>query len=248
MHVNEVAENVFHVEGSQVNWYLLRDGQDVTLIDCGYPADAPAVEESLRQIGSRPEEVLAILATHAHTDHIGAANHLHERYRTPLYLAEAEVPHARREHLQQVTLGQVIVRAWRPRVAKWARHAIAAGGTSDVAAPYASSFPAASATGALDLPGRPLPVPTPGHTSGHVAFLLPEVGAVLTGDALVTGHPTTSHAPGPQPIPAFFNHDTAQAQASLRTLESLDADLVLPGHGDPWTGSIASAVERARTT
>ncbi len=36
-------------------------------------------------------------------------------------------------------------------------------------------------TDALDIPGRPVPVPTPGHTSGHSAFHLPERGALLVG-------------------------------------------------------------------
>jgi hypothetical protein len=43
-------------------------------------------------------------------------------------------------------------------------------------------------------------------------------------------------------------HDTAQSRASLAPLAELGVDHVLPGHGAPWTGGIASAVEQASRT
>lgn len=41
---------------------------------------------------------------------------------------------------------------------------------------------------------------------------------------------------------AAFTHDTTQALASLAELASLDAELVLPGHGEPFAGDINDAV------
>ncbi len=244
--ISEVADGVFLVRGSQVNWYLLREGRAVTLVDSGYPADTGRVEASVRHVGARPEDIVAVLVTHAHTDHIGGANHLHDRYGTPMLLHPVEVPHAQRQYLEQISLGAVIVRAWRPRVLRWARHAIAAGGTADVASPHAQPLPPAGVDGALDLPGRPVPVFTPGHTSGHTAYLLPRAGAVLTGDALVTSHPTRATPHGPQLIAPYFQHDEARARASRDALATLPARLVLPGHGEPWEGDLAPAVAAAR--
>ena len=86
---------------------------------------------------------------------------------------------------------------------------------------------------------------TPGHTDGHSAFLVPGAGAVLTGDGLVTGHPT-SRRTGPQLLPGFFSHDRTATVAALQPLAELDADLVLPGHGEPWRGPVADAVAGAR--
>lgn len=245
--ISEVADGVFLVRGSQVNWYLLREGRAVTLVDSGYPADAERVEASVRYVGARPEDLAALLVTHAHTDHIGAANHLHERYGTPMYLHPAEVPHAQRQYLEQISLRTVVVRCWRPRMLRWARHAIAAGGTADVAAAHAQPLPAATSDGALDLPGRPVPVFTPGHTSGHTAYLLPHAGAVITGDALVTSHPTTATPHGPQLIASYFQHDESRARASLDAISALPARLVLPGHGEPWEGDLAAAIAAARS-
>jgi len=84
-------------------------------------------------------------------------------------------------------------------------------------------------------------VPTPGHTSGHTAYLLPDAGVLVSGDALVTGHPTTART-GPQRLPAFFDHDPARTAGALDALAPLDADVLLPGHGPAWHGTPEQAV------
>jgi glyoxylase-like metal-dependent hydrolase (beta-lactamase superfamily II) len=99
--------------------------------------------------------------------------------------------------------------------------------------------------GPLDLPGRPVPVHTPGHTQGHVVFHLPDAGVVVSGDALVSGHPT-SRLEGPQLLPDMFHHERAQALASLDILEGLDAEVLLPGHGPVHRGPVREAARRAR--
>ena len=43
-----------------------------------------------------------------------------------------------------------------------------------------------------------------------------------------------------------FNLDHDRALASLDRIVDLPADLLLPGHGEPWTGSPAEAVAEAR--
>jgi hypothetical protein len=45
---------------------------------------------------------------------------------------------------------------------------------------------------------------------------------------------------------APFTADAAQAVASLARLEEVSAGLVLPGHGDPWTGGVQEAVRQVR--
>jgi hypothetical protein len=50
---------------------------------------------------------------------------------------------------------------------------------------------------------------------------------------------------GPQLIAAPFNHDQDQAIASLHRYADLDAEVLLAGHGDPWSGSPAHAVHEA---
>jgi glyoxylase-like metal-dependent hydrolase (beta-lactamase superfamily II) len=47
-------------------------------------------------------------------------------------------------------------------------------------------------------------------------------------------------------MPDGLNEDGAQALASLDALLGIDADLILPGHGDPWTEGVGEAVRRAK--
>ncbi|ONI70555.1 MBL fold metallo-hydrolase [Actinosynnema sp. ALI-1.44] len=240
--VREVAENVFCVGGTDVNWVLVRDGSDLTLIDSGWLGDRAAVEESIRAIGHRPQDVRAILLTHAHLDHMGALNHMHDRYGTPVYMDPVEVPHARDGDLEQASPVDVFVRAWRPGVLAWSCRILRAGALKHLKVAHAQPFPH---EGALDLPGRPVPVACHGHSSGHSVYHLPDSGVVATGDALVTAHPT-SRITGPQLLPAFFSHSPQGASAALDVLVDLPADVLVPGHGDPWRGDLSDAVAHAR--
>jgi glyoxylase-like metal-dependent hydrolase (beta-lactamase superfamily II) len=240
--VQQVAEGTYLVHGSNTNWVILAEGDAVTLVDTGYPGDRQQVLDSLAAVGSSPQAVAAVLITHAHNDHLGSAEYLRKTYGTPVQLHEAEVPHARREFLHQVTIGQVLRNGWRPGVLPWAVHALRAGGTAHVPVAGPEPFPA---SGPLDLPGRPVPVHTPGHTRGHAAFHLPDRGVLISGDALVSGHPT-ARIRGPQLLPGMFHHERARALASLDVLEDLDADVLLPGHGPVHRGPLRQAAQRAR--
>lgn len=239
--VTQVADGVHLASTGLVNWILAEEDGQVTLVDAGYPGDAARVRESLDRIGRTLDDVAAVLVTHAHVDHIGGIEWC--GLAAPVYAGADEVPHARREFLQQAGEIDVLLRAWNPRVLLWSLRILAVGATQDVAVPEVT----ACATGTpLDLPGRPVAVPTPGHTSGHMAYHFAGVGAVATGDALVTGHPVTG-VRRPHLLPGFFTHDGTQASRSLDELATLDADILLPGHGPAWTGAMREAVELARS-
>jgi glyoxylase-like metal-dependent hydrolase (beta-lactamase superfamily II) len=95
----------------------------------------------------------------------------------------------------------------------------------------------------LDVPGRPRVVPTPGHTAGHYSVALEQRAVLFTGDALVG----FDYASGRRGVAQHrFNEDRQRAFESLARLEPLDADVVLFGHGDPWTGGVRPALELAR--
>lgn len=238
----QAAEGVHLVHGSSTNWVIITDGDAVTLIDTGYPGDRGLLLESLAALGHRPESVAAVLVTHAHVDHLGSVEFLGSRHGVPAYLHEAEVPHARREFLHQLSAGRAVAAAWRPGVARWLVHVLRAGALTDVRVSAPQPFPA---PGPLDLPGRPVPVHTPGHTLGHCAYHLPDHGIVVSGDALVSGHPT-ARTRGPQLLPVMFDRDRATARESLRTIEKLAGDTLLPGHGPLYRGSVRDAAQLAR--
>jgi glyoxylase-like metal-dependent hydrolase (beta-lactamase superfamily II) len=97
----------------------------------------------------------------------------------------------------------------------------------------------------LEVPGRPRVVHAPGHTDGTCAIWFEEQRALMTGDALATHNPLTGRT-GPQIAPDGLNKDSERAVRSLDELASLPVDLVLTGHGEPWTGGIAEAVRLAK--
>jgi len=109
----QVADGVHLVHGSDTNWVVLAEGDAVTLVDTGYPGDRQEVLASLEALGHSPKDLTAVLITHAHNDHLGSAEYLSSTFGVPVHLHEAELPHARREFLHQVTIGQVLRQAWR---------------------------------------------------------------------------------------------------------------------------------------
>jgi glyoxylase-like metal-dependent hydrolase (beta-lactamase superfamily II) len=98
----------------------------------------------------------------------------------------------------------------------------------------------------LEVPGKPRVIFTPGHTIGHASLLLRDLNVLLAGDALVIYDPYTGRH-GPRVVARAATADSREAKQSLNRLASTKAQLVLTGHGEPWTSGVESAVEQART-
>lgn len=241
-HTSEPAPGIFFVQGPASNWIILREGASFTLVDGGYPADTGRVLDSIRCAGLRPENAAALLITHAHTDHTGAARHFSAEYGTPVLSSVAEHRQLLGLEKFQVTAGQVLLHAWRPRVLTWAVRAIRAGGLQDIDIPDAAVW---EPDRVGQLPGGPVPVATPGHTPGHTAFHLPHARALITGDALVTGH-AISRQEGPQLLHPMFHHRPAEARGALDGLALPGETLILPGHGPVMRSNLAAAVAGLR--
>lgn len=238
--LSDLGGGVTFVQGRDANWVLVREGDDLTAVDGGYPGYLPAFEASVRAVGCRLDDIRAFLVTHAHVDHIGVAKRVHERLGTLVFVDPAEVAHARRERLEQAGPADIAKVAWRPGVLGWSMRIVRAGALRQVPVPDAQPFPT---SGPLDLPGHPTPIPTPGHTSGHSAYLFGAAGVVATGDALVTGHACTG-IDGAHVLPGYFNH--GDPLPALDALAALAADRVAPGHGPARQQPIAEAVAHAR--
>ncbi|HEU0190582.1 MAG TPA: MBL fold metallo-hydrolase [Mycobacterium sp.] len=234
-----VTERVHLARGDAVNWLLVADDTGVMLIDAGYPGDRADVLASLGALGYHPADVRAVLLTHAHVDHLGAAVWLAKTHGTPVYCHADEVGHAKREYLEQASPARVATHLWRPSWAVWSLHLVRNGGLSTEGVPSAQALTAEIAAG---LPGRPIAIPTPGHTRGHCSFLVD--GVLASGDALVTGHPILPRR-GPQLLPALFSHSQDDCLRSLAALALLETEILAPGHGDLWHGPIREAADQA---
>ena len=69
---------------------------------------------------------------------------------------------------------------------------------------------------------------------------------LITGDALITVDLWDPDRRGPQMIRRQFNYDHDQAIESLDRFTDLAADVIVPGHGEPWRGHPREAVAQAR--
>lgn len=242
--LRQVSAHVHVVETDHVNWGIYDGSDGVILIDSGYYGQRDLLESSLARIGRRPGDVVAIVLTHAHADHLGGAAWMAAENGTPVHTGPAEVAHAQREFLQQVSMARVLRSGLRPGVLRWAASiAPLLGGDATRGVPTATAVPMLD--GRADLPGSPRVRTIPGHTSGHTIYAFEEEGVVFTGDALVTAH-ATSRRRGPQLLPSMFHADLALATASLTLLETEPERIVAPGHGPVWEGSVSDAVAAAR--
>ncbi len=242
VHVEELADGVFYVEASHTNFALLVDGDETTIVDSGYPKDRDLVDASLAKIGRSLTDVHAMVLTHGHVDHKGSAERLRRDHQVPVHCHSEEAPIARGEAKQQISTWE-LRKAWRPKVFRFAYHAIRSGGLSPEHVTEVTTFTDGDT---LDVPGHPVAVHTPGHTQGHASLHLPAQGVLISGDALITVDVWNHENTGPQVIRPEFNYDHEQAIRSLDRLAGLKADVILPGHGDPWHGSPTDAVAIAR--
>ena len=242
MELTEVGDGVIAVSGRDVNWTILRDGRSFTLVDAGYPRYYAAIRDSIRQAGLDLAGLEAIVVTHAHIDHIGGVPSLRAGAAVPVYVGAPELPMAVGERTESAGPLDVAKRFWQPRVVPWSLRITAAGGVGHTTIPDAIGV----ADGAvLDIPGRPAVVLTPEHTSGHIC--LQSRGALLTGDALITGHAITGRK-GPQLAAGFFHTNAKRAAGALDRIAAVDAAVIVPGHGPVWHGTARDGAAIARGT
>jgi glyoxylase-like metal-dependent hydrolase (beta-lactamase superfamily II) len=236
-----VAPHVHRVDHAYVNWYAIEDGDELTVVDAGLPRSWEALGRLLRLLGRPLSAVSAVVLTHAHFDHVGFARRLHERG-VPVLVHERDaelLTHPfRYEHEAPLTrylslgLGRILASM------------TAAGAPATRGLPATATYKDGDV---LDVPGHPRAIFTPGHTHGHCSLEVPDAGALIAGDALVT-YDIYTQTPGPRIVAAGATASVDEALRSLGRLADVDgsADTLLPGHGDPWRGSLAAAVEQAR--
>ena len=217
--------NVFGVTHGDGRW---------TLIDAAIPFSASHIKGwANERFGRAPE---AIVLTHGHFDHVGAARELAEEWEIPVYAHLLEFPYltGQREY----------------PAPNWA----AGGGSMPLLSPtYPRGpidlgarlrvLPGEGAELALaELPGWTL-LHTPGHTPGHVSFFRQSDKTLLVGDAFCTTKPESFFAANmTQPTelhgpPSYFTSDWEAAKVSVRKLAALAPHTVAPGHGKAMSGA-----------
>ncbi|MCK2218958.1 MBL fold metallo-hydrolase [Actinomadura sp. ATCC 31491] len=233
----EIAPGVHRLETGrglmEANVYLVHSSAGgLVVVDTAWAGRAPAVRRAAEAVARGRTE--AVLLTHVHPDHSGAAAALARAWRVPVYLHPEELRFAPGRYLPEFAhpLDRRVVAPLMRLVPGRLREAARVEGSLEgLAVAYE--------------PGRGVPflpgwrcVPTPGHTPGHVAFFRPEDGLLISGDAVVTVELNaplrflreTRELSGP---PRWTTWDWARAAASVRALAALPVRTLAPGHGRP---------------
>jgi glyoxylase-like metal-dependent hydrolase (beta-lactamase superfamily II) len=237
----EVAEGVHRLTRGVCNFYLIEEGGKLVLVDAGAPKDWKLLLATVSELGRRVEDLDAILLTHAHSDHTGFAERARTEAGSAVWIHPADET-AAKTGKEPGNDGKMTSYLLRAEFYRTAFSLVRRGAWKIVPIAEISTF---SDGETIDVPGKPTVGHAPGHTAGSSVIWLEERRLAMTGDALVTRNPFTGRV-GPQIMPAALNQDTEEALRSLDRLEGVTAELVLPGHGEPWTQGMAEAVRAAR--
>ena len=215
--------------------YLIEGRDGWTLVDAGWnvPEAFDALEEQLDRAGVGFRNLKTLLVTHIHPDHYGLAGQVKERSGATVIIhqRERDLIRSRYRNPEQLlaTMGDWLV-----------MHGVPRDSMQDL---QTSAMPVRAFVDPVEPDevvwgGERLPIGrfefevwwTPGHSPGHICFLERGKKFILTGDhVLPTITPNISLHPQQQGNPL------GDYIASLKRLEELDVETVLPAHEYTFT-------------
>ena len=90
MKAKEVARGVYQVGLRGVNVFLIDSGDGLVLVDAGLRNSPPRITEAIYSLGRLPQDVAAIVVTHAHRDHVGGLAEMKRRTGAEVWMHPAD--------------------------------------------------------------------------------------------------------------------------------------------------------------
>jgi glyoxylase-like metal-dependent hydrolase (beta-lactamase superfamily II) len=258
----EVAEGIFLLalplgihRIPSVNAYLLTDPGGDTLVDCGIYAGAPlsageaedgtgALGAALAQCGRSFDTLGRLIITHAHIDHYGIAGEVIRRSGGELWMhVQTDLDRAKYAHPDNAVTRRSLMLA---------DHGLYGDTLTGAATGLRDWLPVMPSIGQpttklhggekFSAGGRSWEVlHTPGHSPGHICLWSADDRLLCSGDHLLK-----SISP-PVTFERGFERDPMGSYLeSLRLVEELEPALVLPGHGETFTGGAVRAAQIAQ--
>jgi glyoxylase-like metal-dependent hydrolase (beta-lactamase superfamily II) len=241
----------------RVNAYLIED-DPLTLVDSG-PNSAKALDEleqALARLGHRIEDIGLLVVTHQHMDHFGLASILARRSGAEVAALDTLAPYladyAHESELDDRFAESVMLRHGIARETVTALRAVSSGfrawgAAVEVTRPLAHDSE-------LTLRDRTLRVlHRPGHSPSDTVFLDESRRILFAADHLIahiSSNPLLARPLGAEPDDGSPPTPRPQALVtymdSLRRTRAMDLELVLPGHGEPFSEHAALIDERFR--
>jgi len=201
---------------------LIVAGQELALVDAGYPGFLPLIEREIARHGYDAADLTHIIVTHYDDDHIGALHDFKGRYPEIRIIAserEAEAVEGRRKAERWIQAENLLERM--PEEQREFGLQFIGRLRSLKHVPVDQTV----RDGDSLFDGRCRIIATPGHTPGHISLHIPELDSVITGDAAVNDGGRLAVA-NPQ-----FCLDPAAAEQSLTMLRNLRAARYFCYHG-----------------
>ena len=218
--VREVVDGVFELRSGYAHLHLVVTDDGVVLVDTGLPRRSARIDAALRDIRRTVGDVRTVLLTHHHPDHTGNVADLRRRSGARVVAHELDAPYVAGERRAVV------------------RHPVVKLIGLLMGRPEPAPVDEPITDGAVPVPGFTA-LHTPGHTAGHVSYLLDRAGGVLfAGDAAAgKGRGRIGSTP------RMVTDDPERMARSVARLADLEFEHAVFGH---WPAVSGRAVERFR--
>lgn len=220
--MDTIIPGVYRISGGYVNAYLIDGDEGVTLVDTLLPKKEGAITEALAGIGRSIADVSAIVLTHSHADHTGSAAAVKEASGAAVYASAEDVAAVRGEErpppppmAERFPFLKPIMRRLPAPPPVVVDHVIGEG---------------------IDgrLPEDLKVINTPGHTPGHVSYLLEREGGLLfVGDAAMPKKGEITRG--------WMNRAEPTFDASLRHIAEFNFERAVFGHAAPMQSGAGAA-------
>ncbi len=221
------------------NCYVIHDAGSghAIVVDAGLPSILDDLPPVLRRIGVAPGDVAAVVATHAHSDHVGGAAALARRLGCDVHLpsraaAYLEGARPRSPGLREIAKIRPVYRdqPFDARAAVGLASGVLVAGYAGGRMRWRGARPVADLADGAALPDGPewRVVASPGHTDDSLSFHHAASRVLLSGDAVL--------AVGGMAWCTPETVDRSAADATNARLAELEVDHLLPGHGRPVSG------------